>query len=155
MSRRTKKKPSPQPDGIVYPTVVLQLAKAFQAGEACGPGLHDALLEAGHPGTGRSLRGRVRLPAGRRLAWRSKKFSIPVHLTTTTRLPNGPAAARTSPATAVTVTTTKISARTSWTFAATLESAGIAKAEVSYNGNGDSGAVRILRPCMIGDGKEV
>ena len=48
--KRTKKKTSSPPDCVVYPTAVLQLAKAFKAGENCGPGLHDALLEAGHPG---------------------------------------------------------------------------------------------------------
>jgi hypothetical protein len=49
MARHKQEKPSAKPPLPRFPQVVVNLARAFRAGEECGFALHDALLEAGEP----------------------------------------------------------------------------------------------------------
>ena len=41
---------------VIWPTAVVQLAKAYPANEDCGFALHDALLEAGRPDEAEAFR---------------------------------------------------------------------------------------------------
>ena len=143
MNRRTKKKPSPQPDRIAYPTAVLRLAEAFRAGETCGPGLHDALLEAGHPGLANHFEGDFACSPG--------DVCLAVEELLDPRPPDRddptaewPSRSKNKPRHRGYGQDDKDLSPDFLDVCRALESVGIAKAEVSYNGNGDSGAVEDL-----------
>ena len=143
MTPRSKKKPLPQPDRISYPTVVLQLARAFQAGENCGNGLHDALLEAGHPGLAGHFAGDFACSPG--------DVCLAVEELLDPRPPNPndptaewPSGSKNKPRHRGYGQDDKDLSPDFLDVCRALESVGIAKAEISYNGNGDSGAVEDL-----------
>ena len=143
MKRRTKKKPLPQPESIAYPAVVLRLAKAFQAGEACGPGLHDALLEAGHPGLAEHFAGvSACRPGTSCLAVEEILRPCPPDLDDATA--EWPSRQKNRPRHRGYGQEDKDLSPDFMGVCRALESAGVAKAEVTYKGNGDSKAVESI-----------
>ena len=140
MKRRTKKKPSPQPDRISYPTTVVQLAQAFQAGEDCGHGLHDALLEAGYPGLAEHFAGDFACRPG------TTCLAIEEILDPRPSDPDDPTAAwasgikRKPRHRGYGQEDQDLSTEFGWV-CRDLESQGVARVEVLYDGNGDSGTV--------------
>lgn len=152
-ARKRKPKRPPKPEAIEYPATIVALARAFKAGEECGFAFHDALLEAGLPGpashfaSDRACRpGRICLVVEEILDPRTPDLDDPTQ-EWPERWKNGPRSQRYQEnGQDLTGDFLQVCSE--------LESHGVARSEIAYDGCGDSGAVEGV---MLFDrqGKEV
>lgn len=139
-TRKRKPKRPLKSEATEYPSTVVALARAFRAGEDCAFALHDALLEAGHPGPAGHFTGDGACRPGQICLVVEDIFDprSPDHDDPTQDWPEG----RKSPPKSQRYEEDGQDLTAEFfQVCSELERRGVARAEIAYDGNGDSGVV--------------